>query len=260
MNTIIKSIFVVAAITIAMSSFVLAQQSNCAAADYDCKVRENTARLAQNPRDFESYYNRGYAYHQLGKENDAIADFTTYIDSKPSNPEYLADGYDGRANAKKALARYQDALADYNAALNLFTSTIYLNNRGNCYFSMAQYANALADYDRAISIDPKDAEPYYNRAKVYSTQKLYKKAIADLNIYVELNKTNIPFLADGYQNRSLAYSNLGDTAQALKDINAAIDLDPTVASRFRNRAALYRKLGKAGLAAADEKTAADLDN
>lgn len=89
---------------------------------------------------------------------------------------------------------------------------------------------------------------------------MYKKAIADLNIYVELNKTNIPFLADGYQNRSLAYSNLGDTAQALKDINAAIDLDPTVASRFRNRAALYRKLGKAGLAAADEKTAADLDN
>lgn len=241
-----------------LAAFAAAQDTGCEATNYQCKVDFYTKQLTANPQDFESYYNRGVAYHNLHRENDAIADFTVYINSKPTNKEYLADGYDGRANAYKALSDYKNALADYNAALLNYVSTVYLNNRGNCYMAMGDNANALADYNQAIQLDPKDAEPYYNRAKVFSSQKLYSKAIADLDIYVELNKTNIPFLADGYQNRSLAYSNLGNTTQALKDISSAIDLDPNVASRFKNRAILYRKLGKIALAEADEKKAASL--
>ncbi len=258
MKNLTKLIVFTAVTIFGLATFAAAQSSTCGATDYQCKVDSLTKQLAANPGDSETYYNRAIAYHALGREDQAIADYTVYINSKPANKEYLADGYDGRGNAYKNQGNYTRALADYNTALQLHVSTVYLNNRGNCYMSMGNNTNAMADYDRAIALDPKDAEPYYNRAKLYSSQKLYSKAIADLNIYVELNKTNIPFLADGYQNRSLAYSNMGNNTQALKDISAAIDLDPNTASRFKNRSILYRKMGKIALAEADERSAAEL--
>ena len=259
MKHISKTLIVFVLVFVVLTFLAVGQNTVCENTDYQCKVRSYTTQIRDRPTANELYYNRALAYHALGKDIEAVADYTVYINSKPTNVEYFADGYSGRGDANKALGKHTDAIADYTASLNLFTSTITLNNRGNTYFSMSQYANALADYDRAIRLDPKDAEPYYNRAKVYSAQKLYLKAIADLNIYVDLNKTHIPFLSDGYQNRSIAYMNLGNSAAALKDISSAIDLDPK-SSRYKTRAIFYRKLGKVALAAADDKTAADLEN
>lgn len=234
------------------------QTSACGPADQQCKINENTKRIAANGGDIEAFYNRGLAYAVLGRHDEAISDFSKYIAGKPSNKEYLADGYNERANNYKNKGNYKSAIADYNTALSLFTSSIYLNNRGNCYMSMGDNESALTDFNRAIATNAKEPEPYYNRAKVYSSQKLYNKAIADLNVYVGLNTTNIPFLADGYQNRGLAYFNLNNFDQALKDATKAIELDPTAAARFTVRASIYRKLGKESLAKADESAAADL--
>jgi tetratricopeptide (TPR) repeat protein len=243
-----------------LATFAAAQATTCANDDYDCKVAYYTRQISASPNDGESYYSRGMAYKRLERYDEALADFTKYISTNPTSKEYLADGYGERANCYKALKDTTRAIADYNRALELFPSTTVYNNRGTLYLSQNDNANAIADFNHAIAIDAKDAEPYYNRAKVYSSQKQYNKAIADLDIYIKLNTTNIPFLADGYQNRSIAYSNLDNLTQALKDANSAIDLDPNVGSRFRNRANVYRKLGKTALAEADEQAATRLDN
>ncbi|MEP6946979.1 MAG: hypothetical protein ABJA02_13750, partial [Acidobacteriota bacterium] len=69
---------------------------------------------------------------------------------------------------------------------------------------------------------------------------------------------NIPFLADGFQNRAIANMNTNNLAQALKDATRSIDLDPDVSGRYSVRASVYRKLGKIALAEADEATVARL--
>lgn len=256
MRQLIRSIGGAALCLCALSFAVYSQ--NCGADDLECKVTSATKRISADPSDLEAFYDRGLANEKLKRYDEAVADFSRYIAGKPTNKQYLADGYGERANSYKQQAKYKAALADYNSALSLYVNTNYYNNRGNCYMSMGDNENALADFNRAIALDAKDPEPYYNRAKVYSSQKLYSKAVADLNTYVGLNTTNIPFLADGYQNRAIAYQNLNNLVQALKDATKAIELDPTVPSRFTARANIYRKLGKTSLAEADESAADSL--
>lgn len=248
-NVSILAAFAIAVLSVA----AFAQGSNCGATDYQCKVDANTKLITSNPKDAEAYYNRGIALKQLGEYADAIADLDTYILSNPQK-DYLADGYSARGDCYKAQGKTAMALADYNKSIQAYPTTTALNNRGTMYFIQGDYEKAIADFTTAITIDPKDAEPYYNRAKAYSSQKLYAKAIADLDVYIGFNTSNIPFLADGYQNRSVAYSNINNLTKALADASKAVELDPTKA-RYTNRAIIYRKMGKEALAKADEASA-----
>ncbi len=204
---------------------VNAQTPNCEENDFKCLVDSYNKKITSDPGNIENYYARGRAYRGLGKYDASIADLTKYISMKPSKPEYLADGYMARANT---------------------------------YSEMKDSPNAIADYGRALAAVPTHAEAYYNRARLLYEDKKYLSAIADLDHYIELNKANKEWLADGYENRGLNLLALGKTAEALRDATSAIGLDGTVARRFSTRASIYRKIGKIALAEADEKTAAEL--
>ena len=69
--------------------------------------------------------------------------------------------YNNRGNTYDALQRYEDALTNYNQAVDLaprFTHTY--NNRGDTYRNMQRYEDALVDFDRAIELDPGYAQAY----------------------------------------------------------------------------------------------------
>ena len=202
-----------------------AQVPECAETDNQCLVDAYTKKIAADPGNIENYYSRGRAYRGLNKFDASIADLTKYISMKPSTPEYLADGYMARANT---------------------------------YTAMKDSVHAIADFGRAVGILPTHAEAYYNRARLYYDDKKYLKAIADLDQYIALNKSNKEWLADGYENRGVNFLALGKNDEALRDLTSAIGIDGTVARRFSTRADIYRKLGKIALAEADEKKAAEL--
>ncbi len=258
MKKLLKAALLTISTLFVLVGLTSAQAPQCEPKDYACKVDAYSKRITANGTDGEAYYGRGTAYEELKEYDRAIADYTKYIATNPTNKEYLADGYFGRGNCYKYLGSFAKALADYNLAVQLFPSANIFINRGNYYMSQKEYAKAIADYDQALALNKNEAEAYYNRAKVYSAQKLYAKAVADLDVYLGLNKSNIPFLADGYQNRALAYRDLGRLTQALADINSAIGLDASLASRFTARATIYRAMRKTALAAADDATAESL--
>ena len=79
-------------------------------------------------------------------------------------PPATADELLGAATAKYSLGRYDEALADYNRALELRPDyTEALNNRGNTYHELERYNEALADYNQALELRQEYVEALYNR-------------------------------------------------------------------------------------------------
>lgn len=186
----------------------------------------------------------------------AIADYSKYISLKPTNSEYLSDGYSGRADSYRKKGNTQSAFADYNKAISI--APLYANGyigRGNAYVEQNNYVLALADFNKAVQVGPDNAESYYGRARVYEHQKKWNAAIADFDKYLSMKTEDDAYLSDGYYARGFCYFSKLNYIQAVADYSKAIELHPTPAM-YRDRAAAYRKLGKVSLAEADEQQAA----
>ena len=69
-------------------------------------------------------------------------------------PEVLP-AYYNRGYVKFDLGQYQEALVDYDQAIELDpNSSLAYNNRGYAKANLGQYQEALTDYDQAIELDP----------------------------------------------------------------------------------------------------------
>ena len=67
------------------------------------------------------------------------------------------------------------------------------------------------------SIDPNDAQAYYDRAFEYHQKQEYDRALADYNQVIELDSDRSNEKA--YVNRGLIYYNLGKDEDAIADYN-----------------------------------------
>src|SRR3954447_5289045 len=77
--------------------------------------------------------------------------------------------------------------------------------RGNKYLDAGSYDQAIADYSAALEIDPTDAEPYFNRGLAYRHSDRPVEALTDFNRAVAIDPVDA---AARYQ-RGLTYAALG---------------------------------------------------
>ena len=75
----------------------------------------------------------------------------------------MCRAYYNRGNAKYELKQYQEAIADYDKAIELNQKMCRYYNRGNAKYELKQYQEAIADFNKAIELNPKDAHTYYGR-------------------------------------------------------------------------------------------------
>ena len=101
-------------------------------------------------------------------------------------------------------------------------------NRGNSYSRQGQYQQAIEDYDKAIELDPNDGRAYYNRGNSYSRQGQYQQAIDDYDKVIELDPND----AEPYSDRGSSYHRLGQNERAIEDYDEAIKLDPDNAEAY----------------------------
>ena len=105
--------------------------------------------IAANPKMAESYNNRGLAFYNLERHQEAINDFSQAIRMKPQ----YAEAFNNRGNAYYALDQYQQAEADFNKSLQLRPR--YANahlNRGLVYFQMKKIEESCNDFKRACDL------------------------------------------------------------------------------------------------------------
>jgi tetratricopeptide (TPR) repeat protein len=81
---------------------------------------------------------------------------------------------------------------------------------------------AIRDLNAALTIEPGNADLYYNRGMINDNAGNSARAVADFSKAIEL----APEEAAAYANRGLAFWRDGQLEEALRDFLIAIKLDP----------------------------------
>lgn len=94
-----------------------------------------------------------------------------------------------------------------------------------------------------------------NHGKALSEKGEYAEALQELNRAIQLD----PDLAHAFNNRGLVYAGMGEKAKALADYDEAIRLNPSLAPVYNNRARVWLGKGSWKSALADFDAAIRLD-
>ncbi len=132
---------------------------------------------------YVAHYNRGAAYSDLGRHEQAIVDFDAAIGINPKD----AMIHDYRGVAHAALGHHDQAIRAYDEAIALsptYSSAYY--NRGLSELQLGKDEAAIDDFTRAIELDPMSPNAYYNRALVLLDLGNPARAVEDLRIAARL--------------------------------------------------------------------------
>jgi len=122
--------------------------------------------------------------------------------------------------------RFAEAIAVYGRILELkpdelICSLIY-KHRGMAKFAQSNYQDAILDFNKALELDPKSYRVAYYRGVVRSVLKQFTGAIDDYTMSLEIN----PYQAFCLFRRGQSYFHMGDYPQALSDCEAALSMEP----------------------------------
>jgi tetratricopeptide (TPR) repeat protein len=178
-----------------------------------------------------AFVNRGLRYTAKGNYQLALNDFADAIELDPG---YM-QAYYFRAYAHQKEGNHRAAINDFNTALTLTQDTnevaaIYYN-RGRVYRDLKRYDDALSDFDQAIQLKPEYTAVYFSRGLLHHKRKRTDEAIADYTRTIALDEQH----ARAHFNRGLLYRKDGNDFLAMKDFEAATDIDPAYARAYANR-------------------------
>ena len=135
-----------------------------------------------------------------------------------------------RAQDKFELADYEEAILDYNKALELSPTEICLvySMRGNAKRNSGDFDGAISDQNKALDFDPLYADGYFNRAIAKFKKGDFDGAINDYSQVVNIN----PKDSDAFFNRAHVKKEIDDMKGACEDWKKATDLGDNDASKF----------------------------
>jgi tetratricopeptide (TPR) repeat protein len=132
----------------------------------------------------EGHFLRGNALYTAQDFENALQEYNAALELKPDDPVTLFN----RAHTLYNLHRYEEALADCNGALKLRPDDpAVLNGRGIALGHLGRYEEALADYNRALEVQPGDPHTPYNRACLFSLMQRWSEALVDLAAAIKID-------------------------------------------------------------------------
>ncbi|MEM8503315.1 MAG: tetratricopeptide repeat protein [Cyanobacteria bacterium P01_D01_bin.1] len=120
-------------------------------------------------------------------------------------------------------------------------------NRGLMYSSLRRYDEAMADYNRAIQLNPALDKAYSNRANLYTKRQQWEDAIADYDQAIDLNPLNIR----ARLNQAITFRDINDYEEAILCLDIALFLRPKSATLYSERGRTYHLQGHWNQALAD---------
>lgn len=204
----------------------------------------------------EELFNRAAALFKKGQFDEATVELNKIIELNPKS----FGAYFLRGQMRLLKQDVDGALSDFDKAIQFAPPSIpnlerVYNNRGIVRELKNDSAGALSDFNKALSLNPKFAEAYSNRATNYLRSNKYDAALTDLEKAIEINP-----------NLEAAHIGLGDVWFAKRDFNKAVvayskalDFDKNIAAAYLLRGASYGLLGKIDLALPDLRKAIELN-
>jgi tetratricopeptide (TPR) repeat protein len=166
-----------------------------------------------------SWQEQGIAANERGQFEVGLACFRSALRLEPNNAEFHL----GCGNSLRGLAKYREALAEFDIASNLRENyASAFNNKGLTLDAAGDAREARKAFDKAIQIDPKSAAAYNNRGTVEETLRLTDLALADYSRAIDLDPTyDAPLYNRGrLRNRLGLYEGALDDLSHLKPYNA----------------------------------------
>ena len=135
-------------------------------------------------RDYEYFFNRAQDKFELGNFEEAILDYNKALELSPAE---ICLVYSMRGNAKRNVGDFDGAISDQNKALDF--DPLYVDGyfyRSIAKYKMGDFYGAIDDYTQVIKINPKDSDAFFNRANVKKEIGDMKGACEDLRKAAEL--------------------------------------------------------------------------
>ncbi len=216
------------------------------------------------PKEFQFYLDRGNELSKLAKYDAAIADFSealeltgypktlTYLHSKHSflRPEYANNIYFSRGQAYFKKNDFLRAILDCTEIIKIepqemkreppvgYDSLVgdAYHLRGKAYNRSQQYDKAIQDFSKCVSFDrfvPPFQYPDINseRGYAYMQTKQYQKAVDDFSAASCKQFLPRSYQWFNFQQRALAYKELGQADKASQDDAKAEQLYRTVSGK-----------------------------
>jgi tetratricopeptide (TPR) repeat protein len=220
--------------------------------DLDGAIRSFDDTLRVQPDHFWAQYALATCYLRRRHPGDPLAAKASLTACLGKDPNFawahvlrglthglLGDLPAAEADYQAALARQPSADARYAIAVN----------RGVLRAGKGRFPAAIADLEQAIRDRPQQYQAYVNLATVYQQRKDFAQAIAQIDRAIlvsrkkprELEPAALALL---YRSRAVLHRDRGDSAAALRDLDAAIEVAPQ-AELHAEQAGLYRSLGLA---------------
>lgn len=209
-------------------------------------IADFTQALALHPTFAQGYLWRGFAYLRSDRPDLAITDLTHAIAAIPT----CAEAYNHRGVAHVRQHHLIAARQDFDQAIRLQSDFAEAySNRGNVLLLLGEPARAAVDYDQAIALAPHLAELYFNRtAATHSGDGYPDKTQAS----IDYDTTDLLPVSSAafYRHRAQVRAHEGKLSAAIADYTQAIALTPT-AHAFYQRGLLSQALGQSEQALAD---------
>lgn len=204
-------------------------------------IELNTSDVSPTLFEHVEYSQRGVTYFQLGRYEDALADFNHAIELSANSPtrevhitlygqQPKSDAilYNNRGLLLLTLQRYDEALHDFTRAIEIYPGfALAYENRGHVHRSLQLYEAAMGDYLQAIKLEPEKAGAYLARGTLYAELYQYKNALADMTQAIHL----APHNAAAYFARSTVLLDMQRYEEALADQSRAIELNPDIGDK-----------------------------
>jgi Flp pilus assembly protein TadD len=117
-----------------------------------------------------------------------------------------------------------------------------------------EYGDVIADLTELLRGEPTNAIAYNNRGLAYAEIGMVRHANLDYSRAIDLDSGNSIIL----KNRATLRNQAGDMDGAIADLSTAIALDPLDLSAYVRRAEAYRSLGRDAESVADSKRAEEI--
>lgn len=200
-------------------------------------------------------YDRSIVRFQASDRKGALKDFFHAVYLMPEivqQKNQEGDTLELLGNAAQLLNRmYTTAQLDSVRLLGYYDRVEALLETGNMSEDVLPAANQV------VALDSAHSDAYFLRARVYYFQGKYAEALRDLNKVLELRKNN----ATSYEHywRGLVYSAMDAYENALQDYASAIQKDPDEPAYYADRALALSVIGETTDALTDINRAIELE-
>ena len=222
----------------------------CAFYEHQHKYAEAVRLYNEMEKEYGHYdrinYNRSGCYAELGLYDEAISDITVLVEKDPGLYVLCK-----RADYYRESGRFQEAIADYNAAGEEAPTHVYpYYARGWCYEMLGNDAKALAEYDAGINLDETYAYIYLMRGEIKHKQGNEDEAKADFEKVLQIDTT-----IQESSCRQYALFFLGKNDEAIDWMERMIADDPENDGHYYDKACLYARMGRLDESVAALRTA-----